>query len=146
MTTRHDEPLMEHQYTYRGDQHSFRDDSDWERRELAKARQKALFEALKHETNTSPTLRPVPDWTHSIPKPSTTSSTGPPPPPPPDLTRGAYCVVCDKYISRRGDMPRHRRTHLPVKDKFKLMHRCPIPGCSFKNLQRSNVDTHIRTQ
>lgn len=58
---------------------------------------------------------------------------------------GAYCIICDKFISRRGDMPRHRRTHLPVKDKFKLMHRCPFPGCRFKNLQKSNVDTHIRT-
>ncbi|KAJ7585223.1 hypothetical protein C8J56DRAFT_1053613 [Mycena floridula] len=58
---------------------------------------------------------------------------------------GAFCVICDKFISRRGDMPRHRRTHLPVRDKFKLMHRCPFTGCRYQNLQKSNVDTHIRT-
>ncbi|KAK7458069.1 hypothetical protein VKT23_009974 [Stygiomarasmius scandens] len=25
------------------------------------------------------------------------------------------------------------------------MHRCPYPGCGFENLQKSNVETHIRT-
>src|ERR1700722_12108574 len=26
------------------------------------------------------------------------------------------------------------------------MHRCPYDGCTYKNLQKSNVTTHIRTQ
>ncbi|KAK0469893.1 uncharacterized protein EV420DRAFT_1634301 [Desarmillaria tabescens] len=51
-------------------------------------------------------------------------------------------VIAEKSMClRKGDMPRHMRTH--AQDKSKLMHRCPV--CGFENMQKSNVDTHIRT-
>lgn len=40
-------------------------------------------------------------------------------------------------------MPRHMKIHSENRDK--LMHRCPYPECKFENLQKSNVETHIRT-
>ncbi|KAG2149320.1 hypothetical protein DEU56DRAFT_59759 [Suillus clintonianus] len=53
------------------------------------------------------------------------------------------CTVCDKVISRKGDLPRHMRTH--AEDKEALMHACPFPNCDHKTLQKSNMQTHIRT-
>ncbi|KAL0577222.1 hypothetical protein V5O48_004763 [Marasmius crinis-equi] len=56
---------------------------------------------------------------------------------------GEQCTVCGLVLARRGDMPRHMRTHL--EDKSHMLHRCPWDGCTYSNLQRSNVDTHYRT-
>ncbi|KAI3619678.1 transcriptional repressor ctcf-like [Moniliophthora roreri] len=58
---------------------------------------------------------------------------------PEDLT----CKLCGLELARKGDLPRHMRTHSDNKDA--MLHRCPVEGCNFANLQRSNVDTHIRT-
>ncbi|ESK84524.1 zinc finger protein pegasus [Moniliophthora roreri MCA 2997] len=56
-----------------------------------------------------------------------------------DLT----CKICSVEHSRKGDMPRHMKTRyirMPC-----TLHRCPVEGCNFANLQKSNVETHIRT-
>ncbi|KAG2096699.1 uncharacterized protein F5147DRAFT_375356 [Suillus discolor] len=53
------------------------------------------------------------------------------------------CSVCRKVISRKADLPRHMRTHAENKEAF--MHACPYDGCDYKTLQKSNVQTHIRT-
>ncbi|KAG1832207.1 hypothetical protein EV424DRAFT_1313676, partial [Suillus variegatus] len=53
------------------------------------------------------------------------------------------CPVCHKTISRKADLPRHMRTHDEHKEA--LMHACPFPNCDYKTLQKSNLQTHIRT-
>ncbi|KAG2110917.1 uncharacterized protein F5147DRAFT_107838 [Suillus discolor] len=53
------------------------------------------------------------------------------------------CHVCHKTISRKADLPRHMRTHDEHKEA--LMHACPFPDCNYKTLQKSNLQTHIRT-
>ncbi|KAG2158408.1 uncharacterized protein EDB93DRAFT_666728 [Suillus bovinus] len=53
------------------------------------------------------------------------------------------CPICYKAISRKADLPRHMRTHDERKEA--LMHACPSPNCSYKTLQKSNLQTHIRT-
>ncbi|KAG2059053.1 hypothetical protein BDR06DRAFT_1003685 [Suillus hirtellus] len=53
------------------------------------------------------------------------------------------CHICHRTISRKADLPRHMQTHDEHKEA--LMHACPFPDCNFKTLQKSNVQTHIRT-
>ncbi|KAH7921877.1 hypothetical protein BV22DRAFT_991034, partial [Leucogyrophana mollusca] len=53
------------------------------------------------------------------------------------------CTICNKTVSRKADLPRHMRTH--DVNKRALMHACPYEGCDYKTLQKSNVQTHIRT-
>ncbi|THU84944.1 hypothetical protein K435DRAFT_843480 [Dendrothele bispora CBS 962.96] len=60
-----------------------------------------------------------------------------------DVDNSAQCTICNVVIANKTDMPRHMKIH--AQDKDKLMHRCPYPDCSFENLQKSNVETHIRT-
>ncbi|KAJ8077798.1 hypothetical protein PM082_002232 [Marasmius tenuissimus] len=55
----------------------------------------------------------------------------------------SQCTICHVVISNKTDMPRHMKIHSENRDK--LMHRCPYPDCKFENLQKSNVETHIRT-
>ncbi|KAK7060881.1 hypothetical protein VNI00_000614 [Paramarasmius palmivorus] len=61
----------------------------------------------------------------------------------PVTSKDLTCTICGVELARKGDMPRHMRTHSDNKDS--MLHRCPVEGCNFANLQRSNVDTHIRT-
>ncbi|KAG2065647.1 hypothetical protein BDR04DRAFT_1121734 [Suillus decipiens] len=58
-------------------------------------------------------------------------------------TTPVNCPVCHKAISRKADLPRHMHTHDEHKEA--LMHACPFPNCNYKTLQKSNVQTHIRT-
>ncbi|KAG2116704.1 uncharacterized protein F5147DRAFT_674036 [Suillus discolor] len=58
-------------------------------------------------------------------------------------TTPVNCPVCHKAISRKADLPRHMRTHDEHKEA--LMHACPFPNCDYKTLQKSNLQTHIRT-
>ncbi|KAF5344418.1 hypothetical protein D9758_015475 [Tetrapyrgos nigripes] len=60
-----------------------------------------------------------------------------------EVDNSATCTICGLVIANKTDMPRHMKIH--SQDKDKLMHRCPFPGCPFENLQKSNVETHIRT-
>lgn len=53
------------------------------------------------------------------------------------------CPICQKVLSRKADLPRHMRTHDEHKEA--LMHACPFPNCNYKTLQKSNLQTHIRT-
>ncbi|KAG1727470.1 uncharacterized protein EDB91DRAFT_1163949 [Suillus paluster] len=53
------------------------------------------------------------------------------------------CPVCHKTVSRKADLSRHMRIHDGNKEA--LMHACPFPDCDYKTLQKSNVQTHIRT-
>ncbi|KAG0698648.1 hypothetical protein DFH29DRAFT_1017797 [Suillus ampliporus] len=53
------------------------------------------------------------------------------------------CPVCHKTIGRKADLPRHMCTHDGNKEA--LMHACPFPNCDYKTLQKSNMQTHIRT-
>ncbi|KAG1729374.1 hypothetical protein EDB19DRAFT_1743766 [Suillus lakei] len=53
------------------------------------------------------------------------------------------CPVCHKTISRKADLPRHMHTH--DENKEALMYACPFHNCDYKALQKSNVQTHIRT-
>lgn len=74
---------------------------------------------------------------------------------------GTECKLCSKKLARAGDMNRHMRAHARMRQPqyvfcpvpalarqitFGRIHRCPFPGCSFQNNQRTNVETHIRTQ
>ncbi|KAF7314987.1 Transcriptional repressor CTCF-like [Mycena indigotica] len=56
---------------------------------------------------------------------------------------GANCEVCGLHIRRNTDLPRHMLVH--ATDKASLMFRCPVEGCSHSTLQKSNLQTHIRT-
>ncbi|KAK7453403.1 hypothetical protein VKT23_011668 [Stygiomarasmius scandens] len=60
-----------------------------------------------------------------------------------EVDNSAQCTICNIVIANKTDMPRHMKIH--AQDKDKLMHRCPYPDCGFENLQKSNVETHIRT-
>ncbi|KAJ3795539.1 hypothetical protein GGU11DRAFT_221030 [Lentinula aff. detonsa] len=62
---------------------------------------------------------------------------------PNEANMAATCSVCQAVISNKTDLPRHMRIHSA--DKHKFMHRCPYTECNFENLQKSNVETHIRT-
>ncbi|KAJ4469128.1 hypothetical protein C8R41DRAFT_629263 [Lentinula lateritia] len=55
------------------------------------------------------------------------------------------CEECWTKVARSGDMRRHMRKHLSAAEKLSKSYACPFDGCNFKNLQKSNVDTHIRT-
>ncbi|KAJ3876160.1 hypothetical protein F5051DRAFT_43078 [Lentinula edodes] len=55
------------------------------------------------------------------------------------------CPECHRILARKGDLPRHLRTHLDPVTKDSLSYKCPYDGCTFSNLQKSNVDTHLRT-
>ncbi|KAG7088843.1 hypothetical protein E1B28_012798 [Marasmius oreades] len=69
----------------------------------------------------------------------------PPKSKPQNHPEGEQCNICGVVIARRGDMPRHKRTHAAVEDKNAMLHRCSWEGCSYSSLQRPNVDTHYRT-
>ncbi|KAL0579330.1 hypothetical protein V5O48_002663 [Marasmius crinis-equi] len=56
---------------------------------------------------------------------------------------GIECTICGSVLARNGDLARHMKTH--SKNKNQILHRCPWEGCTFANLQKSNVDTHYRT-
>ncbi|KAF8799243.1 hypothetical protein BYT27DRAFT_7246248 [Phlegmacium glaucopus] len=51
------------------------------------------------------------------------------------------CNICGQVVSRASDIPRHKRTHA---DANKLP--CPWAGCDFSTHQKSNLDTHYRSQ
>ncbi|KAJ3810155.1 hypothetical protein F5876DRAFT_77069 [Lentinula aff. lateritia] len=55
------------------------------------------------------------------------------------------CPECHRILARKGDLPRHLRTHLDPVTKDSLSYKCPYDGCTFSNLQKSNVNTHLRT-
>ncbi|KAJ4474985.1 hypothetical protein J3R30DRAFT_3406152 [Lentinula aciculospora] len=56
------------------------------------------------------------------------------------------CPECHVILARRGDLSRHLRIHLDPATKDLLSYKCPYDGCNFANLQKSNVNTHLRTQ
>ncbi|KAJ7236725.1 hypothetical protein B0H12DRAFT_124002 [Mycena haematopus] len=53
------------------------------------------------------------------------------------------CEHCGVTVKRPTDLPRHLLLHAANKEEF--MYTCPIDGCSHQTLQRSNLNTHIRT-
>ncbi|KAF8233861.1 hypothetical protein L208DRAFT_869779 [Tricholoma matsutake] len=53
------------------------------------------------------------------------------------------CAICGKVIRYKADVPRHNRLH--DEHKAEMMYTCPFKGCTYENLQRSNVTTHYRT-
>ncbi|KAJ7093158.1 hypothetical protein C8R44DRAFT_399692 [Mycena epipterygia] len=61
----------------------------------------------------------------------------------PHAGSGATCEHCGACMKRNTDLPRHMLIH--AKDKEEFMFACPIPGCTHKTLQKSNLATHIRT-
>ncbi|KIK35894.1 hypothetical protein CY34DRAFT_38153, partial [Suillus luteus UH-Slu-Lm8-n1] len=48
---------------------------------------------------------------------------------------------CDKTIGRSTDLARHVRTH--DKDNEAFMYACPYDDCTYKVLQKTNLQTHI---
>ncbi|THU93535.1 hypothetical protein K435DRAFT_967270 [Dendrothele bispora CBS 962.96] len=57
-------------------------------------------------------------------------------------TKDKYeCQHCGKQFGRPYDLKRHVQVHDPDARKC----NCPEPGCDFSTLQKSNLDTHIRT-
>ncbi|KAJ4000326.1 hypothetical protein F5050DRAFT_562950 [Lentinula boryana] len=57
----------------------------------------------------------------------------------------AVCDLCGTKVARKGDLPRHMRSHLSAEEKFSKSYACPYDGCTYRSLQKGNVDTHIRT-
>ncbi|KAJ6500424.1 hypothetical protein C8R45DRAFT_67867 [Mycena sanguinolenta] len=53
------------------------------------------------------------------------------------------CEHCGVTVKRPTDLPRHLLLHAANKEEF--MYTCPVDGCSHQTLQRSNLNTHIRT-
>ncbi|KAG5641567.1 hypothetical protein DXG03_004708, partial [Asterophora parasitica] len=49
------------------------------------------------------------------------------------------CSVCGAVIRFKQDIARHMKLH----DKSAMMFTCPFDGCSYQNLQKSNVNTHM---
>ncbi|KAJ7676786.1 hypothetical protein DFH06DRAFT_1428586 [Mycena polygramma] len=52
---------------------------------------------------------------------------------------------CTKSFARAHDRHRHSLTHMTPEERDKFMLHCPYAGCEHKTLQKSNMDTHIRT-
>ncbi|KAJ7871500.1 hypothetical protein B0H14DRAFT_217308 [Mycena olivaceomarginata] len=61
----------------------------------------------------------------------------------PEASSNTTCEHCGVTVKRPTDLPRHMLIHAPNKEEF--MYTCPIEGCSHQTLQRSNLNTHIRT-
>ncbi|THU98648.1 hypothetical protein K435DRAFT_964864 [Dendrothele bispora CBS 962.96] len=53
------------------------------------------------------------------------------------------CHVCNRELSRKSDMSRHMKTHLPPEEQEKFAYGCIVPGCRYRSLQKSNADAHI---
>ncbi|KAJ7059461.1 hypothetical protein C8F01DRAFT_1084647 [Mycena amicta] len=62
------------------------------------------------------------------------------PAPPPSAARPYRCEECPWSFHRPQDLQRHQQTHLEEEDR--KYHRCPEPNCSYKDLQKSNLETH----
>ncbi|KIK57353.1 hypothetical protein GYMLUDRAFT_247001 [Collybiopsis luxurians FD-317 M1] len=54
------------------------------------------------------------------------------------------CELCGTKVARKGDVPRHMQSHLSAEEKASISYSCPYEDCSYKSLQKVNVDTHIR--
>ncbi|KAJ7771785.1 hypothetical protein B0H16DRAFT_195854 [Mycena metata] len=61
----------------------------------------------------------------------------------PESSGSATCDQCGASMRRVADLPRHMLLHAKNKEEF--MFTCPVVGCTHQTLQRSNLDTHIRT-
>ncbi|KAJ7043273.1 hypothetical protein C8F04DRAFT_1074307 [Mycena alexandri] len=61
----------------------------------------------------------------------------------PESSSSATCDQCGASMRRVADLPRHMLLH--AKNKAEFMFTCPVAGCTHQTLQRSNLDTHIRT-
>ncbi|KAJ6488661.1 hypothetical protein C8R47DRAFT_1215873 [Mycena vitilis] len=66
-----------------------------------------------------------------------------PTPPKPAPTGGTTCEHCGASVKRPNDLPRHMLLHATNKEEF--MFTCPVEGCGHSTLQKSNLNTHIRT-
>ncbi|KAJ7184190.1 hypothetical protein C8R46DRAFT_1208425 [Mycena filopes] len=60
-----------------------------------------------------------------------------------ESSNSATCDQCGASMKRVADLPRHMLLHAKNKEEF--MFTCPVAGCTHQTLQRSNLDTHIRT-
>ncbi|KIK56466.1 hypothetical protein GYMLUDRAFT_247958 [Collybiopsis luxurians FD-317 M1] len=54
------------------------------------------------------------------------------------------CDVCGTRVARKGDIPRHMQSHLSAEEKASISYFCPYEDCTYRSLQKVNVDTHIR--
>ncbi|KIK56450.1 hypothetical protein GYMLUDRAFT_821052 [Collybiopsis luxurians FD-317 M1] len=76
------------------------------------------------------------------------------------------CELCGTKVARKGDIPRHMQSHLSAEEKASMYvtafslprlsrflypvgcryrsYSCPYEDCTYKSLQKVNVDTHIR--
>ncbi|KAJ7747765.1 hypothetical protein B0H16DRAFT_916588 [Mycena metata] len=61
----------------------------------------------------------------------------------PESGISATCDQCGASMGRIADLPRHMLLHAKNKEEF--MFTCPVAGCTHQTLQKSNLDTHIRT-
>ncbi|KAJ7105955.1 hypothetical protein C8R44DRAFT_942551 [Mycena epipterygia] len=52
---------------------------------------------------------------------------------------------CPWSYTRKYDRLRHELTHMSPAEREEHMISCDYPGCKHKTLQRSNMDTHLRT-
>ncbi|KAJ6490247.1 hypothetical protein C8R47DRAFT_1273215 [Mycena vitilis] len=50
---------------------------------------------------------------------------------------------CPWSYRSQTDLNRHLPQHMSPEEREKLMHKCMAPGCSFKCLQKSNLNTHF---
>ncbi|KIK43263.1 hypothetical protein CY34DRAFT_82123 [Suillus luteus UH-Slu-Lm8-n1] len=47
----------------------------------------------------------------------------------------------DKPMNRKADLDKHVRTHYKDNDAF--IHTCPYANCTYKTIQKTNLQTHI---
>ncbi|KAJ3821833.1 hypothetical protein F5880DRAFT_761444 [Lentinula raphanica] len=55
------------------------------------------------------------------------------------------CERCGVRVPRPCDLYRHTQRHLKGEERALRSFSCPYPDCEFKSLQKSNMDTHIRS-
>ncbi|KAJ7150524.1 hypothetical protein C8R43DRAFT_1191804 [Mycena crocata] len=73
---------------------------------------------------------------------TTTAGKAPPSPP-----LRHCCTKCEWSFPRKSDLARHSSSaHMSPEQQLALMHSCPIDGCSYKALQKSNLITHFNAK
>ncbi|KAJ6493432.1 hypothetical protein C8R45DRAFT_1136652 [Mycena sanguinolenta] len=66
-------------------------------------------------------------------------------PPNPPLSLLCPQTGCPWSFSKTTDLRRHLPRHMSPEEREKRMYKCPDPGCTYKTLQKSNLQTHYNS-